>query len=170
MRARVPPCAGLTSALVGAVCLVVLETPLASAQGGFVCGSLQVGVCLRASPATTLQAFPRTAPESASAAVCCAACAAALPDCFAWQLVQPASLLTSPECTLLRTATVTSPPARVCNSSVMVPAERVGRAALSGVWMQHGDLRTLVARGFLIGADLVIKWSTIEPADGIFDW
>jgi hypothetical protein len=52
----------------------------------------------------------------------------------------------------------------------MAPTERVGRAALSGVWMQHGDLRTLGARGFLIGADLVIKWSTVEPNDGVFDW
>jgi hypothetical protein len=52
----------------------------------------------------------------------------------------------------------------------MVPMERIGRAALSGVWMQRGDLRTLSARGFLIGADLVVKWSTVEPADGVFDW
>ena len=148
----------------------LLVTPLVSAQGDFACGLLQVGVCLRASAQTTLVAFPRTAPESASASACCAACAAALPNCTAWQLGQPASLAASPDCALLRNAIVVSSSSRVCNSSVMVPAERVGRAALSGVWMQHGDLRTLVARGFLIGADLVIKWSTIEPADGIFDW
>ena len=149
----------------------LLGAPLASAQGGFACGSLQAGVCLRASALSTLRAFPRTAPESASAAACCAACAAALPNCTAWQLSQPASLATPPDCALLRDAIVASSGStRACNSSVMVPVERVGRAALSGVWMQHGDLRTLTARGFLIGADLVIKWSTVEPTDGVFDW
>ena len=150
---------------------LLLDAPFASsAQGGFTCGAVQVGVCLRASAVTTLRAFSSSAPESASAAACCAACAAALPNCTAWQLDQPASLATSPECDLLKNAIVTSPATRVCNSSVMVPAERVGRTALSGVWMQHGDLRTLTARGFLIGADLVIKWSTVEPSDGVFDW
>jgi hypothetical protein len=148
----------------------LLSTPLASAQGGFVCGSLQVGVCLRASALSTLAAFSRTAPESASAAACCAACAAAQPNCTAWQLSQPASLAAAPDCALLRDAIVASRGSRACNSSVMVPAERVGRAALSGVWMQHGDLRTLTRAGFLIGADLVIKWSAVEPADGVFDW
>jgi hypothetical protein len=143
----------------------------APAHGGFACGSLQVGVCLRANTLSTLRTFARTAPESASAAACCAACAAALPNCTAWQLGQSASLAASPDCALLRDApTLSSALTRVCNSSVMVPAERVGRAALSGVWMQHGDLRSLTARGFLIGADLVIKWSTVEPADGVFDW
>jgi hypothetical protein len=145
----------------------------APAHGGFACGSLQVGVCLRTSAQNLLTAFARTAPESASAAACCAACAAALPNCTAWQLSQPASLAASPDCALLRQAVVVvsgGGGARVCNSSVMVPVERVGRAALSGVWMQHGDLRTLVARGFLIGADLVVKWSTVEPADGVYDW
>jgi hypothetical protein len=131
------------------------EAPFATAQGpgaGFVCGSLQVGVCLRASAQTVLRAFARTAPESASAAACCAACTAALPNCTAWQLgAAPAA---SPDCALLRSAVgspaaravVVSSSSRVCNSSVMVPTERVGRAALSGVWMQHGDLRTLIAR------------------------
>lgn len=143
----------------------------APAHGGYACGSLQVGVCLRANTPSTLRTFARTAPESASAAACCAACAAALPNCTAWQLGQSASLAASPDCALLRDApTLSSVLTRVCNSSVMVPAERVGRAALAGVWMQHGDLRSLTARGFLIGADLVIKWSTVEPADGVFDW
>jgi hypothetical protein len=151
-----------------AVLLLLLLLP--AAQGGFACGSLQIGVCLRAGTLTSLRVFPRTAQESASAAACCAACAAALPNCTAWQLGQPASLAMSPDCTLLREAIVVSSSTRVCNSSVMVPAERIGRTALSGVWMQHGDLRTLSARGFLIGADLVIKWATVEPSDGVFDW
>ena len=153
-----------------AVVLLLLTFFAQLAQSASVCGSLQVGVCLRASFATTLRTFPSTSPEAVSAAACCAACAAELPNCTAWQLSQPSSLATLPVCTLLAAAVVTSPGTRVCNSSVMVPIERVGRAELSGVWMQHGDLRTLIPRGFLIGADLVIKWSTVEQADDVFDW
>ena len=97
------------------------------------------------------------------------ACAAALPNCTAWQLGQPASLAASPDCALLKDAIVASSSSRVCNSSVMVPAERVGRTKLSGVWMQHGDLSTLTRAGFLVGADLVIQWSVVEPADGVFE-
>jgi hypothetical protein len=147
-----------------------LWMPVALAQGGFACGSLQVGVCLRANAQSSLRTFAATAPESASAAACCAACTGALPNCTAWQLTQPTSLAASPSCALLRDVIVASSSSRVCNYSVMVPVERVGRAPLSGVWMQHGDLRTLTARGFLIGADLVVKWSNVEPSDGVFDW
>jgi hypothetical protein len=150
-----------------ALLLLLTSTPLALC--GFTCGSLQFDVCLRTGSAI-LRDFPPTSREAASAAACCAACASELPNCTAWQLSQPATLATLPVCTLLTAAVVTSRGARTCNSSVMVPMERVGRAELSGVWMQHGDLRTLIHRGFLIGADLVIKWSTVEPADNVFDW
>jgi len=75
---------GLAAAPVALLLAALLEAPSASAQGaGFVCGSLQAGVCLRASAQTVLRAFARTAPESASASACCAACAAALPNCTA---------------------------------------------------------------------------------------
>jgi hypothetical protein len=149
--------------------LAALLFASASAQDAVACGALQVGVCLRSSAGTTLRSFSSSSPESASAGACCAACTAALTNCTAWQRSQPASLASQPACTLLKEAYVVSP-TRVCNSSVMVSTERVGRKVLSGVWMQRGELNSLLRRGFLLGADLVIKWSNIEPADGVFDW
>lgn len=154
---------------VNSAAMTILLLASASAQSSIVCGAVQIGVCLRSSALTTLQSFSSGSYEASSEAACCAACAASLTNCSAWQRSQPTSLTRQPDCTLLKEAIVVSP-SRVCNSSVMVAAERVGRTELSGVWMQHGQLNTLYRSGFLIGADLVIKWSQIEPADGVFDW
>ena len=141
-------------------------------QSANVCSKPMLGVCLQTLASTTLISYARGTPQALSMDTCCSACLLA-PTCVAWQTAVPygSAANAAPRCDLLTAAvSINATGQLVCNSTRVVPVERVGRSTTNGIWMQHGDLRTLISRGFLIGSDLTFDWATVEPSDGVYDW
>ena len=148
---------------------VVLINVIAEVQSwdpppaGSVCSPPIVGSCLSTSGYAIISYTGVNGPAE-TMATCCAACLANS-TCVAWQ-TRIASKV--PVCDLLSTPILAA--GTTCNHSRVVPIERVNRTQTTGVYVQHGDPRTLLPRGFLVGGDLVMNWADIEPSDGVFDW
>ena len=133
--------------------------------------------CLRGSGNDVIKVFDAGTPQAADTGACCAACKAFGPVCVASMLVsrngKPA------ECWLERVQDFKSPVAgEECNATLVgppppvPPPSRFNRTRFSGVWLQHGDWTdpAMFTASFLVGSDLPIYWSDIEPADGVFNW
>jgi hypothetical protein len=155
-----------------AIFLVLLST----ATGQLTCQA-PTSQCIRGGGSDTLKTFSSTDPESTSPGACCAACRP-VKGCVASQLV---SRYTgdAPSCWLMAVQTYKNPtPGETCNSSLVSPPppspppQRFNRTSFSGVWLQHGDYTdpAMFNASFLVGTDLPIYWSDIEPADGVFDF
>ena len=158
--------------IVGALAVLAMSS---LGQQQRTCGAVR-STCFRGSG--TIARFSPGAPESASAAACCAAClrnttAPGTPSgCVAWQLGNESGK--EKGCWLLPDGGAVRPSPHdewsCLSSHITVPNARANRSSFSGVWFQNGEQSEVATDYFVLGGDHFIPWRDIEVADGVFDF